>query len=61
MLEDETNALTAKSRQFLVSKSVYVFSIVCQAAGGRFVKPGQQMEQGAFPAARRSHDRNKIV
>ena len=24
-------------------------------------KPGQQMEQGAFPAARRSHDRNKIV
>ena len=61
MLENEADSPTAKSRQFFVVEAIYILSIVCETTGSRPIQPGQQMEQGAFSAAGRSHNRDKIA
>ena len=61
LLEYKTDAPAPESGQLPVAHAVNIPAIVSQAARGRPVQPGKQVEQRALPASRRPHYGNEFL
>ena len=60
LLKDKTNAPAPECGPLPVRKTVNILPVISQTAAGRLIQPGQQMEQGALPAAGRSRNGKEI-
>lgn len=56
LLKDKTNAPAPECGPLPVRKTVNILPVISQTAAGRLIQPGQQMEQGALPAAGGAYD-----
>ncbi len=59
-LKDEPNFPASQNSQLVFVQPRDILAIQQNPAGGRFIQARQQAEQGAFPAARLPHNRNKL-
>ncbi len=61
ILKHESDLLVSENRELFFLKAVRIIAVKCNGTGGRWIKRAQYMKEGAFPAARRAHDRRGLT
>ena len=60
-LEDEPDVFVAPARDLTVAQRTEIFTEHCDGAAGGAIHRGDQVQQGRFAGARRSHERDEFA